>query len=149
MPATSREISSGSSIIFRIPAKLTDTQLLGLSVNALFANLGFDKIEAYKLELAIIEAAHNIVKHSCGEEKEAYLTMKFAATDDKVICTFIDCGKYANFLKDNGLGDNSTTTIQSLPLGRRGISIICDVMDEVSYRRAGDKNVLTLVKYLS
>ncbi len=149
MPATSREISSGSSIIFRIPAKLTDTRLLGLSVNALFVNLGFDKIEAYKLELAIIEAAHNIVKHSCEEEKEAYLTMKFAVTDDKVICTFVDCGKYANFLKDNGLGDNPTTTIQSLPLGRRGISIICDVMDEVSYRRAGDKNVLTLVKYLS
>lgn len=123
--------------------------MLGLSVNTLFANLGFDKIEAYKLELAIIEAAHNIVKHSCQEEKKSHLTMKFAATDEKVICTFVDYGKYVNYLKNNGLGDICTTTIQSLPSDSRGISIICEVMDEVNYRRAGDKNVLTLVKYLS
>lgn len=142
-------MSSGSSIIFRIPAKFTDTRLLGLSVNALFANLGFDKIETYKLELAIIEAAHNIVKHSCQEDKEAHLTMKFAATEEKVICTFVDFGKYSNFLKNNGLGDVCATTVQSLSSGKRGICIICDVMDEVSYRRVDDKNVLTLVKYLS
>lgn len=148
MPATNREISSGSSIIFRIPATFADTQLLGFSVNALFANLGFDKIDAYKLELAIIEAAHNIVKHS-RQEEDAHLTMKFAVTDKMIICTFVDYGEYSNFLKDNGLGDICTTSVQSLPSGNRGIAIICDVMDEVRYKRAGHKNVLTLVKYFS
>ncbi|MEA3469742.1 MAG: ATP-binding protein [Thermodesulfobacteriota bacterium] len=149
MPFAAREIFSGSSIVFRIPARLTDTRLLGLSVHSLFANLGFDKIQTYHLELAIVEAANNIVTHSYQEEEEKYISMKFSTTDDRVTCTFVDSGRFVNFLKDNGLSDICTASIRSLPPSSRGICIICDVMDEVSYRRAGDKNVLTLVKYLS
>ncbi len=149
MPSATREISSGSSIVFRIPARLTDTCLLGLSVHSLFANLGFDKVQAYHLELAIVEAANNIITHSYQGEKDNHITMKFLAADDRVTCTFVDSGRFVNFLKDNGLGDGCSTNIQAIPPSSRGICIICDVMDEVSYRRAGEKNVLTLVKYLS
>lgn len=149
MSSDSREISSGSSIVFRIPARLTDTRLLGLSVHALFANLGFNEIETYQLELAVIEAAHNIIKHSYQQEENCHITMKFSSAEDRVTCTFVDYGRFVNFLKDNALGDICTTNVQSLPSSSRGICIICDVMDEVSYRRAGEKNVLTLVKYLS
>ena len=135
--------------MFSIPARFTDTSLLGLSVHSLFTKLGFDEIKAYQLELAIVESAHNIIEHSYQHEENGYITMKFSTTDDRVTCTFVDTGKFVNFLKDNGLNDIRTKNIQSLPPSSRGISIICDVMDEVSYRRAGDKNVLTLVKYLS
>ncbi len=149
MPSPTREISSGSSIVFRIPARFADTCLLGFSVHSLFANLGFNEIQANHLELAIVEAANNIITHSYQEKKDKHITMKFSTTDDRVICTLVDSGRFVNFLKDNGLGDGSTTSIQSLLPSCRGICIICDVMDNVSYRRAGDKNVLTLVKYLS
>ena len=148
MSAATSEIPSGSSIIFRIPARLTDVRLLGISAHALFANLGFSEIEIYQLELAVTESANNIVKHAYQYKKNVHMTMKFATTDDRVICTFVDEGKFENFLNNNGLGEFATDTNVLLP-DSRGICIICEVMDEVSYRRSGDKNILKLVKYLS
>lgn len=121
--------------------------MLGLSVHAIFENMGFDKIESYQLELAVTEAANNIVKHAYQFAKGVYFNMKISVTEDRVTCTFIDTGKFKNFLKSNQQTDIATDT-NALPPDSRGIYIVCSVMDEVSYSRSGDKNVLTLVKYL-
>lgn len=141
------DIVTGTSIIFRVPARLADVRLIGLSVHSLFADLGFSDVESFQLELAITEAANNIVKHSYNYQKNATINLKFSTTSSKVTCVFVDTGKFENFLKNNGLDDIATDTT-ALPPSSRGIFIICDVMDEVSYRRSGEKNILTLVKYL-
>ena len=140
-------IPPGSTIIFRIPARFADVCLLGFSVNALFVNLGFSKVDTYKLELAVTESANNVVKHAYRFEEDNYIDLKFTTTEDQVSCTFVDTGRYENFLKNNGRSDiaNDTTL---LPPDSRGICIICEVMDEVSYRRSNGKNILKLVKYL-
>jgi len=141
-------IAPGSSIIFRIPAQLKDTRLLGYSVHALFDNLGFTETIAYQLELALIEAANNIVKHAGLAKDKAQISMKFSVMSDKLVCTFIDQGKPVDFL----LKDSTTGTIQNvgnLPVSKRGLLIVCDVMDKVSYTRTNGKNVLTLVKYFT
>lgn len=140
-------IVTGTSVIFRVPARLADVRLLGLSVHSLFADLGFDEVESFQLELAVTEAANNIVKHSYKFQENVSINLKFSTTSSKVSCIFVDTGEFENFLKDNGLDDVATDT-KALPPSSRGIFIICDVMDEVSYRRSGDKNILTLVKYL-
>ena len=146
MPFVNSDILSDSSIMFRIPARLADVHLLSRSVHSLFVNLGFNEVETYQLELAIPEAANNIIKHAYQYKEDVHITMKFSITDDKVTCVFVDKGKFENFLKNNGLGDIATDT-KVLPPDSRGICIICNVMDEVSYRRSGGKNILTLVKY--
>ncbi len=147
MSKENNAIAPGASMIFRLPARLADVRLLGLSVHALFDNMGFDEIESYQLELAVTESANNIVKHAYGFAEGTYFNMKIAVTDDRLTCTFLDTGKFENFLKNNQQGDIATDT-NALPPDSRGIYIVCNVMDEVSYRRAGEKNVLTLVKYL-
>jgi len=147
MPLTHSSTSLDSNIVFRIPARLADVRLLGISVHSLFANLGFSDIDVYQLELAVTEAANNIVKHAYQYKDDMHMNMKFTIKDDKVNCTFVDKGQYQNFLKNNAWGEIATDT-QVLPPNSRGIAIICEVMDEVSYRRAGSKNILTLVKYL-
>lgn len=140
------EIESGSSIVFRVPARLADVRLIGISVHSLFSKMGFGDVDTFQLELAITESANNIVKHAYNYEEDGFIIVKFAITEDRVICTFVDTGKFENFLKNNGLGEKATDT-NLLPPDSRGICIICDVMDEVSYRRSGDNNILTLVKY--
>ena len=147
MTSDNSGIVTGTSVIFRVPARLADVRLIGLSVHSLFADLGFDEVEAFQLELAVTEAANNIVKHAYNFQENASINLKFSTTPSKVTCVFVDTGKFENFLKNNGLDDIATDT-KTLPPSSRGIFIICDVMDEVSYRRSGDKNILTLVKYL-
>lgn len=148
MATVTNEIPSGSSIVFRIPARLADVRLLGFSVHGLFLNLGFNNIETYQLELAVTESANNIVKHAYQFAEDSYLNMKFTTTDDRVICTFVDYGKFENFLKNNAQGEIAVDTKVLLP-DSRGLAIICEVMDEVSYRRSENKNILRLVKYFS
>ncbi len=147
MKKENSDIVKGTSVIFRVPARLADIRLIGLSVHALFTDLGFNEVDAFQLELAITEAANNIVKHSYNFQKNTTINLKFSTTPAKVTCVFADTGKFENFLKNNGLDDIATDT-KTLPPSSRGIFIICDVMDEVTYRRSGDKNILTLVKYL-
>ena len=142
------DIVTGTSIIFRVPARLADVRLMGLSVHALFADLGFNDVDAFQLELAITEAANNIIKHSYKFQEKATISLKFTTTPSRVTCVFADTGRFENFLKNNGLDDIATDT-KTLPPSSRGIFIICDVMDEVTYRRSGNKNILTLVKYLN
>lgn len=148
MSSGENEILSGSSIIFRIPARLADIRLLSLSVRSLFTGLGFDAIDTYQLELAISESANNIVKHAYQFQKDVSINMRFATTSDRLTCTFVDEGRFENFLKNNAQ-DETFRNSKVLPTENRGIAIICNVMDEVSYRRCKNKNILTLVKYLS
>jgi serine/threonine-protein kinase RsbW len=147
MQSADSSILSDSTIVFRIPARLADVRLLGISAHSLFANLGFSDLEVYQLELAITEAANNIVKHAYQYKDDMYMSMKFTIKEDKVYCTLVDKGDFENFLKNNARGEIAADT-QVLPPDSRGIAIICEVMDEVSYRRSGSKNILTLVKYL-
>lgn len=141
-------IAPGSSIIFRIPAQLKDTRLLGYSVHALFHNLGFTETAVYQLELALIEAANNIIQHAGLAKDKAQISMKFSVKHDKVVCTFIDQGKPVDFLLKQSVYD-AVKYIDSLPVRKRGLLIVCEVMDQVSYKRANGKNVLTLVKYFT
>ena len=147
MPLATNGISPGSSIIFKIPARLTDVRLLSFSVHALFSKLGFNDIETYQLELAVTESANNIVEHAYQYEEDVFIDMEFSTTDDRVTGTFVDYGRFDDFLKNNTQGGIAIDT-KVLPSDSRGLYIICKVMDEVSYRRSGGKNILKLVKYL-
>lgn len=146
-PPVTDVIDSDSSISFRIPAQLNNIWLIGISVRALFTTLGFDKTDAFQLELAVVEAANNIVLHAYQQKENTILEMELSVTEDKVICTFVDQGKPVDFLKKHSLLEPSNE-IQLLAENRRGISIIRKVMDEVSYTRKEQNNILTLVKYL-
>jgi anti-sigma regulatory factor (Ser/Thr protein kinase) len=112
----------------------------------LFDNLGFTETIAYQLELAVIEAANNIVKHADLAKDKAQISMKFSVTNDKVICTFIDQGKPIDFLLKDST-NNTVHKIGSLPVSKRALLTVSEVMDEVSYHRNNGRNVLTLVKY--
>ena len=141
-------IPTGSVLIFRVPARLEDIRMLGISVHALFQNLGFNEKATYQLELSIVESANNIVKHAGLDKNKAQINMKFAVMSDKVICTFVDSGKPNDCLLQKSQKDTATY-INELPVSKRGLTIVHNVMDTVSYMRANGKNVLTLVKYLS
>ncbi len=148
MALANSSIFSGSSITYHIPARLKDIRLLGLSVQALFTNLGFDALASYQLELAVVEAANNIVKHGGLAKAKASVYMKFMVKDDNFVCTFIDQGNPVEFIQKESKSEVSAN-VESFPLNRRGLCIIHEVMDVVSYVSANGKNVLTLTKYLS
>ena len=147
MTLADSNISSGSSITFHIPAQMKDIRMLGLSVQSLFANLGFSALEACQLELALTEAANNIVKYGGLGNVTDRIWVKLVVKDNNVICIFIDQGNPVEFLLKNSESDICTNTA-TFPVSKRGPCVINKIMDTVNYARVNGKNVLTLIKHL-
>ncbi len=148
MTSANNTILSGSSITFHIAARLKDIRLLGLAARALFTGLGFGVLASYQLELAVTEAANNIIKYGGLVKIKANVCMTFSVKDNNFICTFIDQGNPIEFLEKQSKAEKRVD-IESFPVCKRGLCIIHQVMDTVSYANVNGKNVLTLTKQIS
>ena len=147
MTVANNNILSGSAITFHISARLKDVRLLGLSARALITSLGFGTLSSYQLELAVTEAANNIIKYGIQAQAKASICMKFAVKDNTLICTFVDKGHPVEFLEKRSKAEQRVD-VESFPLCKRGLCIIHQIMDTVSYTNANGQNMLTLTKTL-
>ncbi len=147
MTVANNSILSGSAITFYISARLKDVRLLGLSARALFTSLGFGTLASYQLELAVTEAANNIIKYGIQAQPKASICLKFSVKDNTFICTFIDQGNPIEFLEKQSKAEKRVD-VESFPVCKRGLCIIHQVMDTVSYTNVNGKNVLTLTKQI-
>jgi len=148
MTSANNTVLSGSSITFYISARLKDIRLLGLSARALFTSLGYGTLASYQLELAVTEAANNIVKYGGHVNTKASICMTFAVKDNNLTCTFIDQGNPIEFLEKQSKAEKRVD-VESFPVCKRGLCIIHQVMDTVSYANVNGKNVLTMTKQIS
>ncbi|HTR43584.1 MAG TPA: ATP-binding protein [Pseudomonadales bacterium] len=98
----------------------------------------------HQLTLALEECASNIVKHALQGDAQRTFKANFGRTENEV---FIE-------LRDNGPAFDPTVHIDrrreddAEAHGGWGIELVRRFMDELSYRRVGEENVLRLVKRL-
>jgi len=105
----------------------------------------FDKSVVEQIVLSVDEACSNIIEHSyeMDDSKEFFLTMK--CNDKKV--QFV--------IEDNGTGMNVSQAVKpdikkyvkDRKEGGLGKHIIKTVMDNVRYKKRGNRNILSLTKY--
>ena len=107
---------------------------------------GFDDAAAYQIELAIDEAATNIIEHAYGGEGRGEIECAYQVTEKGLTI----------FLKDHGLpfdpdlvnSPDILATIEKRNNHGYGIYLIRKLMDEVSFEFSKRKgNLLILVKY--
>ena len=101
------------------------------------------------VELALVEAATNVVRHGYGPEGGP-IRIEASEFPDGVVVRISDWGRPipGEALASAGLSrfDFDPTELTDLPEGGMGLSLIAAVMDEVSYRSDGGQNVLTLLR---
>lgn len=96
----------------------------------------------YKIELALEEALVNIINHAYGGMEG----------DIRLTCGTDDRGWFVIEIADRGRPFDATTMpppelesdIETRKVGGLGIHFIRNLMDEVSYRREGTRNILEL-----
>ncbi|MBN2429458.1 MAG: ATP-binding protein [Deltaproteobacteria bacterium] len=133
-------------IDIRVPNKTRYLRLIGRigeNMAKALEKYGGDREElAYHINLVLTESIANAMLHGNQEdpEKEVHISIS------------IHCGKLSIKVFDQGTGfDISTLSppcIEELDEHGRGIFIIRSLMDEVSYRRLENGNVLEMVKFL-
>lgn len=112
---------------------------------------GLDMAFSFQLQLSLDEAVSNVVNYAYGEQKGMPITIEAqeATVGDRrqLELRLIDNGVEFNPLSEAPEVD-VTLSAEDRQVGGLGIFLIRQVMDEVSYERKSDQNLLTMIKYL-
>jgi serine/threonine-protein kinase RsbW len=107
----------------------------------LLASHPVDDMDAMHFELALAEIGANIIEHAhTNDGNTVSIRLELEVRPDSIHARFSDDGKQARVdLKSVSLPDD-------LSERGRGLAIALNVLDELSYRRAGGQNHWTLVR---
>lgn len=97
----------------------------------------------FQVNLALEELGINIMNY--GETAEEIL-VSLASDEDSITIIISDAGKPFNPLTE-GPEPDITQELDERPIGGLGVYLVRTLMDELHYRREGDRNHLTLVKH--
>jgi serine/threonine-protein kinase RsbW len=135
-----------SSIKLLVGSRLANVRLLGLAVQAFCTYLNFGETEAYQVQLAMVEAVTNVIRHAYdgqpGREVEVTVTLQPQCLSFQVK----DTGRPLPALNLQAL-EFDPGDVDHLPEGGMGLVIMHHVMDRVEYCRVGETNILKMEKH--
>lgn len=127
---------------------LENTAMLGSAIRGLALAATFDETAAFQLELCVIEATTNAIRHAYsglpGNEVEVVVEL----VADRISFLIYDSGKaHPDFDQMTPLSFDWKSPDQ-VPEGGMGLSIIREIMDEVQYSSYQGRNCLAMTKFL-
>lgn len=136
-----------------IENELDDIPLVGIAVNRFCSYAAFSETDAFNIELCVIEAVTNCIKHAYGENTGEEVIVTFTLSDSEAVFEICDKGKPMDpeRLKKADLTKthSATQSIDTLAECGRGLGIMKEIMDDVDYRSENGTNCLILKKRLS
>ncbi len=129
-----------------INSDLENVPLVGVSVRAIAA-MTFDLDTAAMIELCVVEAVNNVIKHAYSGEGGHCLTVEVTLRNDHITIVVTDSGRA---MQDGILEsrqdalDYDADDLDSIPEGGMGLAIIQSVMARVEYSRENGLNVLSM-----
>ncbi len=123
-----------------LEADLSELDRVHELVNYVADRAGVDPGTAYSTELALTEAFTNIVRHAYPEKRnQENVSIELSVEEGALICTLVDDGvpfdqSVARLKKD------------AIVEGVNGLSVMAASVDEISYLRSGETNVLSIRK---
>jgi len=92
------------------------------------------------------ELLSNIVSHAYRDKGEHTIDLRAELSSDRLALTITDDGRPFNPF--TSAAPDTAVAMEEREPGGLGIHLVRNMMDEVSYSRRADKNVVFLVKYL-
>jgi serine/threonine-protein kinase RsbW len=144
LKAIYRTIASNSAEVRRMSA----------SLGRLCKELGFSEADSYELELAACEALVNVVRHAYKKEPGKNMTVSAGAQGNKFVLEISDTGismkpeHVRRMVEGSNDPEPDPAQWSTLSESGRGLQIIHDVMDEISYHSEGGVNRLRMAKVL-
>lgn len=135
-----------SGVTFTIASDVDSVRWACLAVRGILDGLRLARDDVYFVELAVSEAATNVVRHAYNNEPGHEFTLEVTIERNRLVLVLSDTGTPfdPSLLEEVDLpeGDESPDD-----LGGRGLFLIRQGMDEVAAARVGDRNVLTMAKF--
>ena len=130
----------------RIKNQISELEKIAQFIEEICEELGLDMEMQMNLNLVIEEMVTNVIFYAYPKDVEAEIELLVKSDNDDKQLTFV--------LSDHGKPfdptTRETTDLSVNPaerdLGGMGIFIVKNIMDEVTYQRLEDKNLLTMTK---
>jgi serine/threonine-protein kinase RsbW len=136
-------------ISINIDSRLDQVHLVGYAVHGICSQLGLGDIVVYQIELAVVEAVNNAIKHAYGTRAGHPVEVVISVNEKRLQCEICDRGETLPFLQKGQVLDFDPRNKRDLPEGGMGLHIMEQVMDEVTYHVRDDGwNCLILSKHL-
>ena len=116
------------------------------AVNTVSEDESWSEKLVYQIKLVLEELVVNIITHGYKNEGRSEFEVHLDTNDEKITIELRDYGKAFNPLSDSDEPDVDAE-LDDRPIGGLGIFLVQSMMDELSYRREDDQNILTIVKY--
>lgn len=109
---------------------------------------GLDERATWQVQLAVDEAATNIIQHAYDQDVPGDLTIGWACDQQRFVITLRDNGR--QFDPEAVPTPDITSPLEERQVGGLGIYLITRLMDEVRFDfHPQEGNLLTMVKYLT
>ena len=138
-----------------IDSDLGNVSLLAVAVNRVCLLLGLDHLAAGHVELCVAEAATNSICHAYHGILGHSVGLMLSADAGELRIEVSDTGtpmpveQQRRLERLNNDSDTQAIDLHSLPEGGRGLQIIRDLMDQVSYLSEGPRNRLIMLKRIA
>ena len=138
------EMKSSSSVAFAVTADMDKLpQIMQTVADAMNAS-GFAPNEVFEVQLAVEEACTNIIRHAY-EGRTGFIYISILTEKDDLKILIEDDGPPFDPTEHTNMHRRAQDDIEG-PVGGWGIGLIRAVMDEMTYRRSSDRNILCLEK---
>jgi serine/threonine-protein kinase RsbW len=134
-----------------INSDIENVFLISTVINRLCLIAPLSSDELFQVDLCVVEAVNNAIKHAYGNESGHQVEVTFALYPNRLTFEICDAGKTMDTkcLPQKGVPsfDFDPDDLANLPEGGMGLLIINEIMDQIIYATAEGKNKLTLTKF--
>jgi serine/threonine-protein kinase RsbW len=137
-----------------IDSNLGDVPLVGLAIHSACIYFGMDEIQASQMELSTVEAMTNAIRHAYHGQSGHRVSVVISTSRKWIRIEVSDSGTPMSPEEEKSLMhgheplDVDLIERSCLAEGGRGLQIIHDLADKVTYRRRHNLNVLQFTKLL-
>ncbi len=134
MPEATVRIANDLSEIVKVDEKLDD-----------FAEqFGVSPAIAATFHIIFDDLLNNVISYGFNDEQRHFIDISLELTVYSLTVSIADDGVPFNPLAETT--PDTTLSIEDRPIGGMGIHLVINMVDDISYQRTADKNVLTLRK---
>jgi len=143
-----------SQLSITFDSDLREVPLAAEKVRDYCAQSGLNDLAAYEMELCFCEAVVNVIRHGHRARPKSQIRANITACPETVVIDIFDEGapippaQLEKITRGPVSFEVDTVSTDALLENGRGLLILCNIMDDISYSSEKGKNRLSMTKLL-
>ena len=126
---------------------LTEIERINTEFTTFAEEHGFAAGIAQKVCIVFDDLLNNIISYGFSDDEEHQINIDVSVTSEQLVVTVADDGMPFNPF--DRVGPDTSLSLEERDIGGLGVLLVTELMDQCSYQRRRDRNVVTLVMNLA